>query len=228
MSPGANHGSHSLSARRALSKAGYSVLQLDQQSYYGDEWASLTLDELVEWAGRHPQAMTTTETLPAELKSASQRYSLSLRPTLLRAKGPAIDLLIRSKVASYLSFGLLEGTGLVTDGGKVDRVPSSKADVFNSKDMTLVEKRRLTKLLLFAASQEPLGLEGEDETSPGSQASQCLARAHRSLRLAEDSEHSFESLLASTYSLSPAIIRSLAFALTLCSTSQGACALPCN
>lgn len=79
-------------------------------------------------------------------------------------------MLVRSKVATYLQFGLLSGVGLCTpsvnaeeegEGGqgkniKVERVPASKADVFNDQSLSLVEKRRLTKLLLFAAGQEPL------------------------------------------------------------------------
>ena len=82
---------------------------------------------------------------------------------MLRANGSAIDLLVRSKVAAYLSFGLLNGIGLWSgesaEGdskgkGRVERVPSSKADVFNDPTLSLVEKRRLTKLLLLAAGQE--------------------------------------------------------------------------
>lgn len=34
-------------------------------------------------------------------------------------------------------------------------MPASKADVFNDSTLSLVEKRRLTKLLLFAAGEEP-------------------------------------------------------------------------
>lgn len=73
--------------------------------------------------------------------------------------------MVKSKVASYLSFGLLNGVGLWSaDGeqgqgqgkgkGKVERVPASKADVFNHPTLSLVEKRRLTKLLLLAAGQD--------------------------------------------------------------------------
>jgi len=70
---------------------------------------------------------------------------------------------VRSKVATYLQFGLLGGVGLWksteedVEGkgkGKVERVPASKADVFNDQTLSLVEKRRLTKLLLFAAGQD--------------------------------------------------------------------------
>jgi len=65
-------------------------------------------------------------------------------------------------VASYLSFGLVNGVGLWSaegeqEGkgkGKVERVPASKTDVFNHPTLSLVEKRRLTKLLLLAAGQD--------------------------------------------------------------------------
>lgn len=144
----------------ALSKAGYSVLQLDQQSYYGDIWASLSVQEVVEWANATPGASCSLSSPPEQLLPVGQRFSLSLLPTLLRANGSAIDLLVRSKVAAYLSFGMLNGIGLWSRAtmesdfkgkGKIERVPSSKADVFNHPTLSLVEKRRLTKLLLLAA-----------------------------------------------------------------------------
>lgn len=170
-----------------MSKAGYSVLQLDQNTYYGDEWASLSVDELAAWAAAagttdledsrardELHASSEPASIPDELRRTSQRFSLSLKPTLLRAQGPAIDVLIRSKVASYLSFGLVNGVGrckvrrdseTADYSTVVERVPASKADVFNDATLSLVEKRRLTKLLLFAAGREPFetsaGLEGE-------------------------------------------------------------------
>jgi len=149
----------------ALSKAGYSVLQLDSAPYYGTEHASLSLLELADWAAANPDADPSSPSPPDSLRRLSQRFALSLCPVLLRAKGPAIDLLVRSKVASYLQFGLLGGIALWQDDagedkgagkGKAVRVPASKADVFNDPTLSLVQKRRLTKLLLFAASDDSL------------------------------------------------------------------------
>ena len=98
---------------------------------------------------------------------------------LLRAQGPGLDLLVRSRVASYLQFGLVGGVGLfqLDDAasspeprrGTVKRVPASKSDVFTDQSLSLVEKRRLTKLLLFAAGQDPL------EHDPVLQAGQSLS-----------------------------------------------------
>ena len=112
----------------------------------------------------HPELSDpSSSSPPPDLIKLSQRFALSLFPVLLRAKGQGIELLVRSKVATYLQFGLLGGVGLWksteedVEGkgkGKVERVPASKADVFNDQTLSLVEKRRLTKLLLFAAGQD--------------------------------------------------------------------------
>ncbi|KAK4055794.1 hypothetical protein OIV83_000341 [Microbotryomycetes sp. JL201] len=181
--------------RSALAKAGYSVLQLDSHTYYGDEWASLTVDELAERSPSGPG------NVPEDLMRKSNRFSLSLRPCLLRAIGPAIDVLVRSKVASYLSFGLVAGTAICRPEGSnvhVDRVPSSKSDVFNDPSLSLVEKRRLTKLLLFAAGDEPLG---------------------QSAALSDDS--TLLQYLSQHYSLTEKVIPALAYALCLASTPHG-------
>lgn len=182
----------------ALSKAGYSVLQLDKASYYGTEHASLSLTELHDWATeRDSVASTSTTRLPDDLERISQRFSLSLEPVLLRAQGPGLDLLVRSRVASYLQFGLLGGVGLFesdssadqTTGdnrhgkGKVKRVPASKSDVFTDASLSLVEKRRLTKLLLFAAGQDPLEHDAMLQASESLSLSLVRRRGHPTDRL---------------------------------------------
>lgn len=174
-----NHHSLTFYHSSALSKAGYSVLQLDQQPHYGSEWASLSLSDLIDWAAdpsNLAECSPSLEALPTELLEQSYRFSLSLFPVLLPAKGMAIDVLIRSKVAAYLQFGALEGVGIWRDdvaggvgeggvGGKVERVPGSKAEVFGHKGLSLIEKRRLTKLLLLTAGEEEL--EGDQRLRDG-------------------------------------------------------------
>ncbi|BGP12989.1 hypothetical protein JCM10213_002080 [Rhodosporidiobolus nylandii] len=197
----AGTGLHESILAAALSKAGYSVLQLDPAAYYGNEHASLSLLELADWASTTPGAEASSPSPPEHLSRLSQRFALSLCPLLLRAQGAGIELLVRSKVATYLQFGLLGGVGLWQDkdGGKVERVPASKADVFNDATLSLVEKRRLTKLLLFAAGQEPLE---EDKV------------------LVAEPEISFVSYLKKAYNLSGPAADSLAYALALSSTSS--------
>ncbi|GAA5922233.1 uncharacterized protein JCM15063_003226 [Sporobolomyces koalae] len=195
----------------ALSKSGYSVLQLDSAPYYGTEHASLSLTELDQWVRDRPERAHASTGLRPDLVSRSQRFALSLFPVLLRASGPGIELLVRSKVATYLQFGLLAGVGLWTPDsdsdsdnvpkakGKVERVPASKADVFNDPNLSLIEKRRLTKLLLFAASQEPLET---DQVLAANPEITCL------------------EYLAKAYNLKGTVAESLAYALALCSSPQ--------
>lgn len=135
----------------ALSKSGYSVLQLDSNAYYGSSWASLSLTELTAWSDANPSASHAV--LDPSILPQSHRFSLSLSPALLPANGPAIEVLVRSKVAAYLQFGILGGVGLWRSEGEVERVPSSKADVFTHPTLSLLEKRRLTKFLLAIAGE---------------------------------------------------------------------------
>ncbi|KAJ8296725.1 Rab proteins geranylgeranyltransferase component A [Rhodotorula toruloides] len=194
----AGTGLHESILAAALSKAGYSVLQLDSAPYYGTEHASLSLLELHDWASSTPGAEPSSPSPPADLSKLSQRFAISLCPVLLRAKGPGLDLLVRSKVASYLQFGLLGGVGLWQDAERgVARVPASKADVFNDSTLSLVEKRRLTKLLMFAAGEEPFE---EDKV------------------VVENPGISFLDYLKEAYSLTGAAASSLAYALALCSS----------
>ncbi|BGO93134.1 hypothetical protein NBRC10512_003318 [Rhodotorula toruloides] len=194
----AGTGLHESILAAALSKAGYSVLQLDSAPYYGTAHASLSLLELHDWASSTPGAEPSSPSPPADLSKLSQRFALSLCPILLRAKGPGLDLLVRSKVASYLQFGLLGGVGLWQDAERgVARVPASKADVFNDSTLSLVEKRRLTKLLLFAAGDEPFE---EDKV------------------IVENPDISFLDYLKKAYSLTGTAASSLAYALALCSS----------
>ncbi|GAA5851560.1 hypothetical protein JCM9279_006896 [Rhodotorula babjevae] len=195
----AGTGLHESILAATLSKAGYSVLQLDSAAYYGTEHASLSLLELADWAAANPDADPSSPSPPSSLRRVSQRFALSLCPLLLRAKGPAIDLLVRSKVASYLQFGLLGGIALWQDegGGKAVRVPASKADVFNDPTLSLVEKRRLTKLLLFAAGDDSLE---QDKV------------------LVAEPDVSFIDYLKKGFSLSGSVASSLAYALALCSS----------
>lgn len=135
------------------------------------------------------------------------------------AGGEALEVLVQSKVAAYLQFGMLGGVGLWREDegtGVIERVPGSKADVFNHPTLSLVEKRRLTKLLLFAAGEEEL------ETSL------MLSGAFAGLARGKDAEGNadpagtFPAFLEKSFSVPPAIASSLAYALTLCSSPEGA------
>lgn len=133
----------------ALSKAGFKVAHIDPNPYYGAAEASLSLDELVQWVNRrkeHDRSVTHY----GELPSYARQYSVSLGPSVIPSIGPFISSLIASGVSRYGSFKLL-GRVVIYDGGMLKDVPQSKDDIFQSKAMSLLEKRRVTRFLMFAA-----------------------------------------------------------------------------
>ncbi|KAH9482877.1 Rab proteins geranylgeranyltransferase component A [Psilocybe cubensis] len=141
----------------ALSKAGYKVAHIDSNSYYGGDEASLSLDELVQWAdgiSHTPDSSSRFQrvTRSTEVPSQARQYSICLRPAVLSAMGPLISSLIMSGVAKYSGFRLLDCVSVYDGYGRAKSVPGSKEDIFKSKEISLIEKRRLMRFLTFAAA----------------------------------------------------------------------------
>lgn len=100
----------------------------------------------------------------------SRIYAISLLPCLVPASGPIITSLIASGVSRYGGFCLLNSVAMCTplddkrpeDEWELKRVPSSKEDVFKDRSLSLLDKRKLMKFLMFAASdaENPPELEG--------------------------------------------------------------------
>lgn len=193
----------------ALSAAGLSVIHLDENDYYADQWASLTLSELERWSrksGKRPEsrvqltfptAGSDVTEIPADLLALDRHYAISLAPTLLPATGPSIDTLIASKVSSYATFRLLEQTAVYTPTSqtRLAAVPASKEDIFKTKAISLIDKRRLMKLLeLIAHSDRTV-----DETW---------------------TERPFAEYLAEVHKLSPDLISAVAYGVSMCPTTN--------
>ncbi|BEJ01568.1 hypothetical protein CcaverHIS631_0602500 [Cutaneotrichosporon cavernicola] len=204
----------------ALAKAGHSVLHLDPNDYYGGEQASLTLDELVAWADQRADSSSSSSPSPSTyvasqrityshasatpltpaLEADRRRYSLSLFPSLMPSRGELIDTLITSDVSKYVEFKLLNGVHMASRSG-FERVPGSKEDVFKDKSISLPEKRKLMKALMFAA--------GEFEDDPllvGKEADPILA------------------FLKSAFGLGDKLVQAIAYALAF--ADEGEPALP--
>ncbi|PWN35996.1 FAD/NAD(P)-binding domain-containing protein [Meira miltonrushii] len=171
----------------ALARAGFSVLHIDDAEHYGGPWASLTLKELAGLRDAHKGTRiedgivdidisfpSNSEEIPAELEAVNRHFAISLAPTLLPCSGPTIDVLIRSKVASYCTFRLLQQTAVYSNEGRAKdawplrTVPSSKEDIFKDKTLSLVDKRRLMKLLQQAAPKAPTEESTSEETAESS------------------------------------------------------------
>lgn len=69
-----------------------------------------------------------------------------------------MDLLISSNIARYAEFRCV--TRILTwFHDKLETVPCSRADVFSTKDVSVVEKRLLMQLLQLCAEYKPEGNE---------------------------------------------------------------------
>ncbi|XP_041918956.1 rab proteins geranylgeranyltransferase component A 1-like [Alosa sapidissima] len=89
----------------------------------------------------------------AHLVKEGRRFNIDLVSKMIYSRGSLVDLLIQSKVSRYTEFKIV--TRILTyRNGRVEQVPCSRADVFASKQLTMVEKRMLMKFLTFCLDFE--------------------------------------------------------------------------
>ncbi|KAF5898403.1 rab proteins geranylgeranyltransferase component A 2-like, partial [Clarias magur] len=89
----------------------------------------------------------------AKLLKEGRRFNIDLVSKLLYSRGLLVDLLIKSNVSRYAEFKNISCI-LTCHNGIVEQVPCSRADVFGSKQLTVVEKRMLMKFLTFCLDFE--------------------------------------------------------------------------
>ncbi|NWJ04096.1 RAE2 geranylgeranyltransferase, partial [Crypturellus undulatus] len=100
----------------------------------------------------------------SQIVREGRRFNIDLVSKLLYSRGLLIDLLIKSNVSRYAEFKNATRV-LAFREGKVEQVPCSRADVFNSKQLTMVEKRLLMKFLTFCLEYEQHPEEYQDYES---------------------------------------------------------------
>ncbi|KAJ7880258.1 GDP dissociation inhibitor-domain-containing protein [Mycena olivaceomarginata] len=175
-------------AAAALAKAGFKVAHIDHNPYYGADEASLSFEELIQWQNASAHFSRSGDTI-----SQPRSYSLSLSPSLIPSTGPLIAALVASGVSRYGGFRLIERVCVYHSSGTVKSVPGSKEDVFKNKDISLLDKRRLMRFLMFAAGdfEDKKELEGHTGTP-------------------------FPHFLKSVFSLNDEMISAIAYALAYC------------
>ncbi|KAK1327980.1 hypothetical protein QTO34_012402 [Cnephaeus nilssonii] len=99
----------------------------------------------------------------SQIVKEGRRFNIDLVSKLLYSQGSLIDLLIKSNVSRYAEFKNVTRI-LAFREGKVEQVPCSRADVFNSKELSMVEKRMLMKFLTFCLDYEQHPGEYQDFT----------------------------------------------------------------
>lgn len=125
-------------------------------SHVQDEWL---IPEKAEETQDHSSDQKEEQELQTEawtkdkvLKS-SAKFNLDLTPKLLFSRGSMVELLISSNVSRYTEFKGVSRV-LTVINGALEHVPSSRADVFTTKHVSVVEKRILMKFLTFCLDFE--------------------------------------------------------------------------
>ena len=88
-----------------------------------------------------------------KIQDESRRFNLDLMPKLLFSRGSMVELLISSNISRYTEFKSVSRV-LTLINGSLEHVPSSRADVFATKHVSVVEKRILMKFLTFCVNYE--------------------------------------------------------------------------
>ncbi|XP_069068758.1 rab proteins geranylgeranyltransferase component A 1 isoform X1 [Pleurodeles waltl] len=110
-------------------------------------------ENLVEATTQAPCPQSARKLTYADIIREGRKFNIDLVSTILYSRGLLIDLLIKSSVSRYVEFKNV--TRILTfHEEKVEQVPCSRADVFNSKQLTMVEKRMLMKFLTFCSDYE--------------------------------------------------------------------------
>uniref|UniRef100_A0A673BSX5 Rab proteins geranylgeranyltransferase component A n=1 Tax=Sphaeramia orbicularis TaxID=375764 RepID=A0A673BSX5_9TELE len=82
----------------------------------------------------------------AQLVKEGRRFNIDLVSKLMYSRGSLVDLLIKSNVSRYAEFKNVSRI-LTYRQGKVEQVPCSRADVFASRQLSVIEKRKLMRFL---------------------------------------------------------------------------------
>lgn len=122
------------------------VLQLDRNSYYGGESASLNMEQLVQ-KFRGPDAKYDGKF------GKSNRFCIDLCPKFLMGCGKLVTILLKTEVTHYLDFKSVSGS-YVFKGGKIYKVPATAQEAMSSSLMGIFEKRRFKNFLQFVSDYE--------------------------------------------------------------------------
>lgn len=112
-------------------------------------------------AGVEPQSSRVTW---QSLESQWRRFNYDIMPKLLYCRGALVNLLTQSNCGRYLEFKAVNKI-FTHMNGKTEQVPCSRSDVFSSKSVSMLEKRRMMKFLTFCAEFEKRPEEYEEFVS---------------------------------------------------------------
>ncbi len=127
-----------------LSQSKLKVLNIDKNSYYGGESASLNLEDLFN---------KFNAGTPATTLGRPRDWNVDLCPKFLMGSGNLVKMLVQTEVTRYLDFVVVSGSFVVQDN-KVHKVPVTATEALSSGLLGLFEKRRFKNFLEWVNGYE--------------------------------------------------------------------------
>ncbi|CAG5084943.1 Oidioi.mRNA.OKI2018_I69.PAR.g10776.t1.cds [Oikopleura dioica] len=148
----------------ACARIGKSVLQIDRNTFYGSEWSNFNMKEAKSWKAscESSKVISNLKFTPSEcwdtfemfLRTEQYRFNINVDNSPLFSTGKMTELLIQSKATRYLSFKNVASLKTVYEDEFMS-VPASRADLFASKRVTVIEKRKMMNFLTKSLQEEP-------------------------------------------------------------------------
>jgi RAB protein geranylgeranyltransferase component A len=76
-----------------------------------------------------------------ELLKLNRKFNIDLSPNIFYSRGSLVELLISSDVSKYCEFRMVNQILTRRKDGQIEKVPTSRAEVFKSTKLTIQEKR---------------------------------------------------------------------------------------
>lgn len=101
----------------------------------------------------------TVKTRLDDLLANDRQYTIEMVPKLALCRSKIIDLIVDNSMSDSIQFKAVEHNYFIRNSaepGLLEQVPESKEDIFASDSLTLIEKRKLMKLMTTVTDSESL------------------------------------------------------------------------
>lgn len=148
----------------ALSRSGKNILHVDADEIYGGPEAALSLQDADAWVEQHQAEGDVFRGASLEKDaqglSPSRAYSLALAPQIIHTKAELLSQLVSSKAFKQIeflavgSFHVYQPPSETESKPTLQRIPSTREDVFANTAIAAKSKRYLMKFLKFVVEYD--------------------------------------------------------------------------
>lgn len=124
---------------------GKTVLQIDPSDHYGERWATVSYDTIVDRAAAIGRDVCTVGSVDTSTDMTC--FLFDLNPKMAYADGPLISLLLESGAHNYTEFSLAKLVVWSSDANAFVPIAASRAEIFRDTSLTLKQKNTLMKMI---------------------------------------------------------------------------------